>query len=119
MGIEVNATVTSDENDALRAQLDRKMKNLVAHSDAMDTLTSRREAPTASRWWYLFLVAIGSALGWLLHFATPNQSLVLCLFAGIGFVVAINAYIECIKLRKRLDATIVLLRETQSASKKL
>ena len=114
-GDEAPLDFDAARDEALRFQLGRATQARETRRQALETLTSLRAAPKASRWRHALNVAVGAGYGWLLHFTSPSLPWSLCLVVGVGFFVALGAYAECLALRRRLDAAIALLLEKQSA----
>jgi len=87
---------------------ERLAKLVAARAAALEVINSASSPPL---WWhYCFLIILGIGQGWLVSHSGQNGNYVLGSVAGAGFFLAIAAFIECIRLRKRLDATISLLR---------
>jgi len=83
-------------------------KAVVARSQALDTLLNVKSA--AFFWHYLGLALMGGASGWLISKAGAEGNFAIAVAAGMGSFLASAAFIECIKLRRRLDAILVILK---------
>ena len=90
---------------------ERLAKNVAAHVAALDVINARVQIFS---WWHLCaLTALVAGNIWLGAHAGSTTMFVVGAVAQLGFVLAVNAHVECIKLRKRLDAALVLLRENE------
>ena len=88
---------------------ERLAKGVVAHAAALDVINARVHIFS---WWHVcVLLALVAGNTWLGTHAESTTMFVVGAVAQLGFLLAINAHVECIKLRKRLDAALVLLRE--------
>ncbi len=86
-------------------------RSVAAEARARDIVRSGRRA--LAGWHYPLLIAVGAALGWSLSAgAGPATHLLSCMVAGVGFFLGSAAFIECIALRRRLDAALVLLSKS-------
>lgn len=56
-------------------------------------------------------VLLCAGISWIDGLAGSNSAFVVGVAASAGFFLAINSYFECIRLRRRLDAAVVLLLE--------
>jgi|GEM_PF-2264662 len=82
-------------------------KAVVARSQALHTLLNEKR--TVFSWQYLGLILLGGFWGWLVLKTGAYSSVFVAVAAGVGFVLACAAFIECVKLRRRLEALIVLV----------
>ncbi len=97
-------------NPDLRIAGDQLAKSVARRSEALETLNTE-----SRKWnvWHLCLtIAVGVGISWFGGHAGANGVFVVYAATGAGFLLAANAYFECIRLRKRLDAAIVLLLES-------
>jgi len=83
-------------------------KAVVARSQALDTLLNERRVVFS--WQYLGLILLGGVWGWLVSKVGADGNMLVAVAAGAGFSLAAAAFRECIKLRRRQDAMVVILR---------
>ncbi len=83
-------------------------KAVAARSQALDTLLNEKRA--AFSWQYLGLALLGAVWGWAVSQAGADGHVLVAGAAGAGFFIAAAALRECIKLRRRLDAMLVILK---------
>ena len=95
-------------NVATQITAERLAKGVVERANAIDALAKRTRP--LSWWQYVVLVAFGSAWGWYVSSSTPHATLLIGIASGIGVALGAGAFRECINLRRRLDAALVLLR---------
>ena len=90
---------------------ERLAKDVAARAAALDVINARVHIFS---WWHVcVLVALVAGNTWLGAHAGSTTMFVVGAVAQLGFLLAVNAHVECIKLRKRLDAALVLLRENE------
>lgn len=88
---------------------ERIAKDVAARSAALDLLALR---PHVFSWWHVsFLVLLVIGNTWLSTHAGSTTVFVIGGVAQLGFLLAINAHVECLKLRRRIDAALVLVRQ--------
>ena len=95
-------------------QLDgeRIAKDVAIRSQALEVLN--RQPKHASQWSYGFNIVFGSILGgYLAFYERSHGQLLLGAVSGAAFFLSITVFQECLRLRRRLDAAIVLLRINQ------
>lgn len=83
-------------------------KAVAARSQALDTLLNEKRATFS--WQYLGLALLGAVWGWAVSKAGADGNVLIAGAAGAGFCIAAGAFRECIKLRRRLDAVLVILK---------
>ncbi|MCT7328728.1 hypothetical protein [Ralstonia mojiangensis] len=83
-------------------------KQVAQRVEAEATLAEYR-APIA-RWQYFFWLVVGFVWGGSTGAWATHGALFIGAVAGAAFFLAAAAFRECIDLRRRLDATLVLLR---------
>ena len=92
-------------------QLDgeRIAKDLAARSQAFEVLN--RRPGLFNQWHYWLLLVLGSVVGGALTYSGGSRAqLVLAPVAAIALFLGGATFQECLRLRRRLDAAIVLLR---------
>lgn len=96
-------------NPELEIDGKRLAKTVASRMKAYEIL---RAPSSKATWWHLGLaVVVGTGMSWFGAHAGSNSVFAIGIAAEIGFLLAANAYFECVRLRKRLDAAIVLLLE--------
>lgn len=83
-------------------------KAVVARSKALDTLFNEKQGVFS--WQYVGLTVLGGAWGWVVFLAGQKATLLVSIAAGSGFFLAAAAFLECVRLKRRLDAVLVLVR---------
>ncbi|MBS1144951.1 MAG: hypothetical protein H6R14_2357 [Proteobacteria bacterium] len=90
----------------------RIAKEVTAQAEALALIRAR---PTNfSQWHYVLAIVAGGCIGALNAYAGEYAQLFMGMSAGIGFFVGVVAFQECLKLRRRFDAAIVLLLKNAS-----
>ena len=82
-------------------------KSVAARAAALDVINAR--TPALSWWHLVLLLIVGAAIGWLGAHAGSNSVFIIGVAAEVGFLIAVTAFAECIRLRRRLDAALLLL----------
>jgi hypothetical protein len=96
-------------NPELQIAGERLAKSVVLRTEALEALRAPRPKLAL---WHMFLTAvIGAGIAWLGAHAGANSVFAIGIAAEVGFLLAVTAYVECIRLRRRLDAAVVLLLE--------
>ena len=91
-------------------QLDgeRIAKDVAARSQALEVLSRRPKF--AAQWSYWLNTVFGSSLGgYLASYGGSHGQLLLGAVSGAAFFLSLTVFQDCIRLRRRLDAAIVLL----------
>jgi hypothetical protein len=81
----------------------------VAQRAEAEAILAKYRAPIA-KWQYLFWLVVGFVWGGSTAAWTTHGALFIGAVAGAAFFLAAVAFRECLDLRRRLDATLVLLR---------
>lgn len=77
---------------------------------AVEEIRKRRSPVTF--WLTLILMAMGSAWGsWVNRSDDPRMHMILAIATGIAVFVSVSTAAECIRLRRQLDAVLVLVRK--------
>lgn len=80
-----------------------------ARLDAIEALAKRN--PPFRFWHYWLTLLFG--VGWGLVVAQIEVPWLVSSVAGAGLFLAAAAFVQCVRLRRRLDAVVVLLRQTR------
>ena len=89
----------------------RLAKSVASRAAALDVINEH--SPILSWWQLALIVLMGISSGWLGTHGGTDGALVLAIAATLGVALALNACIQCIKLRKRVDAVLVLLSSAE------
>jgi uncharacterized membrane protein len=97
----------------IQTQIDgqRLAKSVASRTAALEVINERY--PVLSWWQLPLIVLMGIGSSWLGTHGGTDGALVLAIVATLGVALALNACIQCIKLRKRVDAVLVLLSSTE------
>jgi 4-amino-4-deoxy-L-arabinose transferase-like glycosyltransferase len=96
-------------NAATKLDGERIAKDVLAQAATLAVLAKRRRL--LSNWNCWIPVTIGIAWGdFIATYSGPYTQWILGAASGIAVSLAVTAFDECISLRRRLDAVIVLLR---------
>lgn len=99
-------------NIANQLEGSRIAKEVTAQHEALELIRAR---PTNfSQWHYGLAIVAGGCIGALNAYAGEHAQLLVGILAGIGFFVGVVAFQECLSLRRRFDAAIVLLLKNAS-----
>ncbi|MDP3539019.1 MAG: hypothetical protein Q8S26_10015 [Azonexus sp.] len=94
-------------NIANQLEGNRIAKEVTAQHQALELISAR--SPNFSQWHYGLTIVVGCCLGVLNTYAGEHAQLLAGILAGTGFSLGVVAFQQCIILRRRLDAAIVLL----------
>lgn len=86
---------------------ERIAKEVTAKHEALELICAHSKK--FSLWHYGAAIVTGGGIGAANAFAGEHAQLLVGILAGIGFCVGGAAFQECLCLRRRLDAAIVLL----------
>lgn len=92
----------------LQISAERLAKSVASRADALEIMDARQ--PKLSFLNACAAVLFGAGISWLAAHTGPGTPFIVGVPAGAGFLLAANSYFECIRLRKRLDAAVVLIR---------
>ena len=96
-------------NVATQIDGERIAKDVIAEAEAQEVLGKRPRLFT--QWNYWFAIIFSSAWGsFIATYTGHNAQLFLGVIAGIALLVGLAALQECLSLRRRLDAVLVLVR---------
>jgi hypothetical protein len=85
--------------------------DVACRAAALEVIAKR---PHVFSWWHVcVLVLLIAGNAWLSTHAGSTTVFVVGGIAQLGFLLAINAHVECLKLRRRIDAALVLLRQSE------
>lgn len=91
---------------------ERISKDVAARAAAVDVITSRVHFFS---WWHICLfVLLGVGNTWFSAYAGSTTMFVVGGIAQLGFLLALNAHVECFRLRRRIDAALVLVQQDKS-----
>ncbi len=88
---------------------DRIAKNTVEYTKALEELNKRRLPFTI--WFSVGLVALGSLTGFLVQTDEPISRTLLSISTCVALVLSSAAIGECIRLRRQVNAVLVLMRK--------
>ena len=87
---------------------ERIAKDVIAQTLALEAISKRPR--NFSPWNYGLSLLFGSAWGvFIASYTGPHAQLILGSASGIAVILSITTFWECLRLRRRLDAAIVLL----------
>ena len=95
-------------NAATQIDGERIARAVTVRSQALDELSSAKG--TAFSWKYVGLLVVGGVWGWFVSTQTTHGPVLVGIAAGIAAFLAPVAFVECIKLRRRLEAVIALMK---------
>ena len=96
-------------NPEMQITGERLAKSVATRADVLDVLDAKQ--PRLSFLNACAAVLVGGGITWLGGQVGSSTAFIIGVPAGAGFLLAANSYFECIRLRKRLDAAVILLRE--------
>lgn len=99
-------------NERIVAEVDGKRiaQDTADHIRAVEEIRKRRSPFNLLR--ITGLVAAGSAWGWFMARGDdPRLATIAAIATGVAFFVSVSAAAECFRLRRQLDAVLVLMRE--------
>lgn len=92
----------------------RIAKEVTAQQEVFELISARPKK--FSQWDYVLATGVGGCIGAINSYAGDYAQLFAGILAGIGFSLGVVAFQECLSLRRRLDAAIVLLLKNASRS---
>ena len=95
-------------NAAAQIDGERIAKAVAVRSQALDEFLNEKR--TVFSWKYIGLIGLGGVWGWFVTTQTTSGPVLVGIAAGIAFFIAPAAFVECIKLRRRLEAVIALMK---------
>ena len=98
-------------NAATQLEGSRIAKDVASQSAALHRLGEPQRP--LNQWIYALFIGLGAAWGWLASSNTgAHAQLLVGITSGVAFFLAICAFQECIRLRRRLEAILVLFKAT-------
>ena len=94
-------------NTATQIDGERIAKAVAVRSQALNELLNEKRS--AFSWKYVGLIVPGGFWGWFTSTQTTSGPVLVGIAAGSAFFLAAAAFIECTKLRRRLEAVIALM----------
>ncbi|NOS97402.1 MAG: hypothetical protein HOP25_02895 [Methylotenera sp.] len=92
---------------------ERIFNDVIAQTSALKVI---KNCPKRfSNWDYGLWTLIGFAWGWFVS-SSEEAPLILSVASGIAFFLSVAVFRECLRLRRRLDAAIVLLLKYEANS---
>jgi hypothetical protein len=88
----------------------RIAKDIASQSAALELLNERQRP--LNQWFYALCIAFGAGLGWLVSSSPQgaHAQMTVAVTSGVAFFLAICAFQECIRLRRRVEAMLVLVK---------
>lgn len=107
---------TNELNIATRIDGERIARETAEYARAVEEIGKRRSPFTF--WLTMILMAMGSAWGsWVTRLDDPRMHMILAIATGIAVFVSVSTAAECIRLRRQLDAVLVLVRKQLAHTK--
>ena len=88
---------------------ERIAMDVAARAAAADVLTSKVHFFS---WWHVCMIVLFAAGNAWLGSHVSTTMFVVGDVAQLGLLLAVNAHVECLKLRRRIDAALVLVRQS-------
>jgi hypothetical protein len=101
-------------NIANQLEGNRIAREVATQQQALELISARPRPTNLSQWHYGLAIVAGGCLGAVNVYAGEHAQLLVGILAGIGFFLGIAAFQECLSLRRRLNAAIVLLLKNAS-----